>query len=293
MEGFSVEDDSVAAEQPIRLASCQDFWLVLTVGAQGAGKQHVIEKLIEQGRLPLINPVIVDMDGIRRRLPEYTWFLEQVPDRLDELTKAECGYISETLTHAALQQGRNVIFDSFLLDGQWYNEFIDSVRKEHSTQVKIAMIRIDASMDTILQRVQIVAEETGRSLSKNTIKYQLDALNRSIDSVRPAVDQYFEIQNDGDEIVLQSASWLQLTEAFSPIEIPKPPPLDKPPSGRRNRSRKSRRGSFVALLSTEENYRLEALEFRGAFADIRKTLDYASAGWSETAGWLWRYVSDF
>ena len=284
MEGFSVEDDLPAAEQLNRSATCQDFWLVLTVGAQGAGKQHVVEKLIEQGRLPLMNPVFVDMDGIRRRLPEYTWFLEQVPDRLDELTKAECGYICETLTHAALQQGRNVIFDSFLLDGQWYNEFIDSVRKEHSTQVKIAMFRIDAAMDTILQRVQMVAEETGRSLSKTIIQYQLDALNRSIDTVRPAVDQYFEIQNDGEEIILKSASWLQLTEAFSPTEIPKAPTAEETPSGRRNRCRKSRRGSFIALLSTEENYRLEALDFRGAFADIRRTLDYVSACGSRPFG---------
>jgi predicted kinase len=250
------------------------FWLILTVGAQGAGKLYMVEHLLQDHRLPLQNPVIVDMDEIRRRLPEYTWFLEQVPDRLDELTKQECGYISETLMCAALQQGRNVIFDSCLLDGRWYADFIDSIREEHGNLVKIGMIRVDASMDKVLERASALANETGRTWSKETIQSQLEALNRSIGIVEPIVDKCFEIQND-DNLILKSASWSEFNEAFSPSSL-----CDQPVNdifGRRQRSRKSKRGSFVAFLSTEDNYRLDALEFRGAFADIRKhNMDYVS-----------------
>ncbi|GKY99368.1 hypothetical protein MPSEU_000891600 [Mayamaea pseudoterrestris] len=273
IEGYSQDDDDDDDEAS---SSCgKYFWLVLTIGAQGAGKSYVVDQLMGQGRLPLMNPIVVEMDEIRRRLPEYMWFLEQVPDRLDELTKKECSYISETLTLAALQQGRNVIFDSVLLDGEWYVDFIDYVRKEHGIFVKIGMIRVDSSMENILERAESLAKETGRSLCKANIQHQLEAIERSIAIVKPVVNEYFEIQNNDD--IVASGSWSQFQYAFSVQYEPKSPKLESQKSettGRRHRGRRSKRGSFVAFLSTEQNYRLEALEFKGAFADIRKTLDY-------------------
>lgn len=37
-----------------------DPWLILTVGCQGAGKRYVIDKLVNEGKLPLLSFVCVD-----------------------------------------------------------------------------------------------------------------------------------------------------------------------------------------------------------------------------------------
>jgi predicted kinase len=272
------------SEQDFSSNDHKDPWLIFTVGAQGAGKQYVVEHLVEDRRLSLNDPVTVDMDEIRRRLPEYTWFLKQVPDKLDELTKTECGYISETLTYAALQQGRDVFFDSFLHNGDWYTEFIDSIRTdcEQMNGVRVALIHVEASIEVIMQRVEKVSKETGRHLSKETVLRQLDCIQRSLEIVSPVVDELFTIENN-DDIVLKSASWSVFAEAFDGTSKLNRLQLSRLISDEstnqdhkecRTRHRRSKRGSFIILRSTEENYQLNALEFRGKFASIRKTLDY-------------------
>ena len=37
-----------------------DPWLIITVGCRGAGKRYVIDKLVKEGRLPLLSFVCVD-----------------------------------------------------------------------------------------------------------------------------------------------------------------------------------------------------------------------------------------
>jgi hypothetical protein len=45
-------------------------WLLLTAGPMGAGKTYCIKWMQEQGYITLDNPVIIDMDCLRLKLPE-------------------------------------------------------------------------------------------------------------------------------------------------------------------------------------------------------------------------------
>ena len=86
-------------------------WLVFTAGPMGAGKSYTMRKLVERGYFPLLAFVRVDPDEIRRYLPEFHLYVEQSPELAGELTRKEAGFISEILTLAGLQAGRNVLVD--------------------------------------------------------------------------------------------------------------------------------------------------------------------------------------
>jgi Zeta toxin len=45
-------------------------WIVFTAGAMGAGKGYTLNKLVQEGRFPLMAFVRVDPDAIRRYLPD-------------------------------------------------------------------------------------------------------------------------------------------------------------------------------------------------------------------------------
>jgi predicted kinase len=142
------------AETKVQCVTPTEPWLVYTVGAQGAGKHFTIQQLVQHGRLPLLSFVAVDPDEIRRRLPEFSTYVEKCPELVDAFTNKECGYISEILTLAALQAGRNVVLDGALQDGDWHAHFFDSLRHDFP-DVKIGMIHVVAPQDLILQRASV------------------------------------------------------------------------------------------------------------------------------------------
>lgn len=129
-------------------------WLIYTVGAPGAGKRHTLLKLIREGRLPLLSFVHVDADEIRRRLPEFSLYVRHAPNKVNELTRRESGYIMEILTQASLQAGKNVVLDGSLQDAAWYEEF-DARLREKYPELKIAVIHVTAPFETILQRASV------------------------------------------------------------------------------------------------------------------------------------------
>ena len=87
----------------------QKPWIVFTAGAMGAGKSHVMNSLVTNGRFPLKAFVIVDPDEIRRLLPEYHMYINENAELAGELTRKEAGFIAEILTLAALRSGKNVL----------------------------------------------------------------------------------------------------------------------------------------------------------------------------------------
>lgn len=130
-------------------------WLLFTVGVQGAGKRYTLVELIKDGRLPLLSYVYVDPHDIRRRLPEFESYLQKCDyDCVDELTRKEAGYISELIVRAALQSGRNVVWDTSFHSAEWFLDFARQVKDEFSS-VKVGILHISAPRDVILERVEV------------------------------------------------------------------------------------------------------------------------------------------
>lgn len=242
-------------------------WFILTVGPQGSGKRYTVEQLVRKNRLAFPALVVVDTEEIRRYLPEYSSYVEHSPHMVDKLTQKEAGYIAETLTWAALQQGKTVVFDSSLKDAEWYVRLIKQIRKEYECY-QVAMIQVTCSEFLVIRRAKERARETGREISEDAILQPLCYIRNSIDTVKPFVDQSFVICNDesGDPY-LKDASWEEFTTTFH-HRIPIPRQLPRPPRVRKH----LRRISFVN--SSEDNHKSDDMNFYGKFAYIRKTLDY-------------------
>jgi len=264
-----------------------DPWLIFTVGAQGAGKRYVMDHLIQTHRFSLRDHITVDVDEIRRFLPEYSCFIDKSPMLVDHLTLKEAGYIAETLTLAAIQQGVHVIFDCSLKSAGWYLDFIQKIRKEHPS-MKVAMIHIKASLDDILKRNDLHHAITGRTIPKETILSQIESIPHAIEIVKPQVDHFFVIRNQDAEPELENVEWLDFTATFvevcSIVKISQGIHFRADDEGKYEELKqqsamdvykKLRERRFSTLMSTEENHRSNDMRFYGQFAHIRKTLDYS------------------
>jgi len=273
-------------------------WFILTVGPKGTGKRYTIDELIKKHHLSLpcmrsksSSLIVVDVDEIRRRLPEYPSYVENSPDKVGALTRKEAGYIAETLTWAALQHGRTVIFDCSLKDAEWYVQFLQNIKEEYleSTGIQFAMIHVQAPTDVILERSKARSLETGRVDDEQHVLEALEYVPRSIEVVKPHVDDFFVIFNGKDEDLrlLQhndlcakdlgegKLGWPEFAAVFDPkFEEHE----EHSANGKRREqlrlSRKTHR-RFSTLVSTEENHRTDECKFYGKFSHIRKTLDYS------------------
>jgi len=273
-------------------------WLIIMAGVHGAGKHHVIRELINTEKLPLLSYVCVDTDDLRRYLPEYSTYLAESPDDVDSRTRKEAGYISETLSLAALQAGRNVIFHCNLKDHQWYQQTFLPFFRHQFHGLKVALLHVTADPDVVLDRVRRRANATGRTIADQA--GLLEALNCGVpDSyalLKPDVDYYCTIRNNGDdsaslELLEDSSSsssggdWSTFTATFDQREsilslsYPSAPPssfrsLTKTSSAAHRRTSSMKR-RFSAVQSSEDNHKTDDMEFYGPFAEIRKTLDYS------------------
>jgi predicted kinase len=220
-------------------------------------------------------------DEIRRMLPEYSTYVENSPDLLDALTQKECGYIAETLVYAALQAGRNVIFDGCLRQAEWYVQYIRGLRDTYP-HLSVGMIHVTADMNLILDRAHAHAEDTGRKLDEGIHELALQHIPKSIEMVKPEVDHFFVIRNN-DRLELEGGDWDTFTSTF--VQTCALTPGRKP---RREVSEEEKKEStFSALhrpgrhrrislfISSADNHGTSEMKFYGRFAHIRKTLDYS------------------
>ena len=130
-------------------------WLIFTVGARGAGKIHTVHDLVSTGRLPFLSFIQVDPDAIRRRLPEFKTYDK---DQVSCLTRQESLFIAELLLLAAIQQGRNVVYDSAMHNPDWYLKLIGRYGKclvNSVSCMKFAILHITAPTELIFQRANV------------------------------------------------------------------------------------------------------------------------------------------
>jgi predicted kinase len=135
-------------------------WIVFSAGAMGSGKTYTLTKLSEKGRFPLKAFIAVDPDEIRRHLPEFYLYVDQAPEVAGELTRKEAGYISEILTLAGLQAGKNVLVDGSLRDHEWYKVYFARLRKDFPL-VRQAIIHVTAPREAVFQRAAVSGDGDG------------------------------------------------------------------------------------------------------------------------------------
>jgi hypothetical protein len=287
-----IEDMLDNVEDPDMCITPTEPWLIFTVGARGAGKNHVIRSLVNSGRLPILSFVHVDPDTIRRRLPEFESYTKLNPTLVNDLTRKECGFMAELLLLAGLQNGRNVVFDSAMRNTEWFSSFIVTLKKRCAKEVfgllahiKIAVLHITAPTKLILERAQMKSLETGRQIEENSILKSLEAIPPSLEVVKKLVDFYGEIYNgvDGYELVGDDLDWDGFKRIFLQTCAWKPGMKGKQKiqylteqDANTCAIRKARetRKPFSVLISSEENNKSDDMNFYGKYSYIRKTLDY-------------------
>ena len=76
------------------------------------------------------------------------------PDMAGALTNKEAGYISEVLTLASLQRGKNVLVDGSLRHAEWYRNYFAQLRREFPT-LRLAIIHVVAPREAIFKRASV------------------------------------------------------------------------------------------------------------------------------------------
>lgn len=152
LQNAIIEDFLDNIEDPDMCITPSEPWLIFTVGARGAGKIHTIHDLVNTGRLPILSFVQVNPDSIRRRLPEFQTYEKEL---VNDLTRKESSFIAELLLLAAVQNGRNVVFDSAMRDSAWFLKLIESIKLLDSSSFKFAVLHITAPTNIIFERVKV------------------------------------------------------------------------------------------------------------------------------------------
>jgi len=76
------------------------------------------------------------------------------PEKAGELTNKESGYISELLTLAGLESGKNVLVDGSLRDSAWYQFYFQKLRTDYPN-LKIAILHVVAPREAVFQRAAV------------------------------------------------------------------------------------------------------------------------------------------
>ena len=74
---------------------------------------------------------------------------ERTADRTDGMTKA--GLMAEILEHSALLEGRNILVDGSMRDGEWYALHFASLRRRFP-RLRVAIIHVSSHADVALQQ---------------------------------------------------------------------------------------------------------------------------------------------
>lgn len=188
-------------------------WIVFTAGAMGAGKTHTIKYLHANSYFPLHAFVTVDPDEIRRHLPEYKFYAKHSPIKAGALTRKEAGYISEILTKASLDEGRNVLVDGSLRDHEWYKHYFARLRHQY-VDLNVAIFHITAPREAVFERAMKRGLDTGRVVPLETLQMALEVVPKSVQILAPLVNFFCEFFNDSaisqdDEIrlVTNGVTW--------------------------------------------------------------------------------------
>ncbi|CAB1117808.1 unnamed protein product [Ectocarpus sp. CCAP 1310/34] len=199
LERQHVQDDILQeALRTKRPVSLENPWAVFTAGAMGAGKSHVMGVLGDRGLFPMDDFVRVDPDSLRRKLPEMEGYVRSDPGTAGYLTHKEAGLLGELLEETALLQGRNILVEGSMRNGEWYAEHIRD-RRRRFPRLRVAIIHVWAPEEEVMKRAVRRGLTTGRVIPPALLRDTIRAVPRSVEMLAPLADYCVRIDNVGDD----------------------------------------------------------------------------------------------
>jgi hypothetical protein len=95
---------------------------------------------------------------LRAQLSLQKLYCNESPELAGQLTGKEAGFITEILSLAGLQAGKNVLVDGSLRDADWYQTYFGRLRREFPA-LRIAIIHVTAPRDAVFQRAAVSSFE--------------------------------------------------------------------------------------------------------------------------------------
>jgi len=187
----AIFEDLLAGHEPRERAE-----VVFTAGGAASGKTRLLESLgLLEGALR------IDMDDIRLRLPEYTQWLEEVPDQAAALTHREASDLAKRVLSIALKRGLSIIYDSVGADDT--GKFSEKVRAALTCGAVVRICYATVPVELAMEREQERFERTGRRVPEAELRKGHAAASRGLTTASQLAVERIEIYDTrGDEPVL-------------------------------------------------------------------------------------------
>jgi hypothetical protein len=196
-------------------------WICFTSGAMGAGKGYCMNWMMHHGVIPKGTFAChIDPDAIKRKLPEWSIYLQNNPQSAGSFTHSESALIAEIAKEAALGMGLSVWVDGSLSNTDWTIQDIQRIRRTH-IGYRIAVFHVMAEEEIVLQRCRKRAISTGRMVPIEKTRVSIEGSAITVQRLGPPlVDFVAKIRNDGGDPVLLSinncnvSDWKKISEYF-------------------------------------------------------------------------------
>jgi predicted kinase len=247
--------------------------LVYAVGTKDVPKFTTLSLLLEKERFPILSFVLVDPMEIQSLLPEYESYVQQYGEsEAVQLMSKESGYIAEIVTRAALQNGNNAIVFTRFQNVNWYPKYFQSLRREFDS-LKIAILHFLSKDESIICDSDPFDYHSPESWCIFATVAELIPTVEFHCLLKMSTDEH---NGDDIEILTKDTTWSSIYTQFqqrsASVEYSRF--LSGITNSRGSGSGKNFIRPFDVYKSTEENYKSDDMMFYGAYAHLRKTLDY-------------------
>jgi predicted ABC-type ATPase len=171
-------------------------WLISLCGPFGVGKSHLL-KTFKILNIQKEDAVYIDPDKIKYELPEAKQFIKTDPINAGSILHKESTFIALLIQNISFQHSYIIISDGSLRNVDWYKKYFKNVRERYS-HYKLGIIKVNASLETILERCKKRGKETGRIISENLIKEIYYQIPQSYDILKKYMDINIEINNENE-----------------------------------------------------------------------------------------------
>ncbi len=156
--------------------------VVFLAGGPASGKSTLMERLgLAAGA------VVIDVDAIRLRLPEYTEWRDAGRDEAAALTQREARDIAARAWGAALELGCNVVVDA--VGGDDRGQFSGKINTALERGLPVRVVYATVDVEDAVRRAEQRYRDTGRGIEEAVLRAKHAEVSRGIEHVaRLAVD---------------------------------------------------------------------------------------------------------
>lgn len=178
-------------------SSYDNKWIIYTSGTYGSGKGHTL-KFFDGSILNLKDFIIIDPDKIKNDLPECKLFSLENKNTASSRLHKESILISLIIEYIAIERGYAIIVDGSLKDFEWYTNHFKEIKLKN---YNIAILKVNAHLETIKNRCVLRGEETGRIISEDLVIKIHKETEKSFDILKELSDLTIEIDNEHEPTI--------------------------------------------------------------------------------------------